>query len=91
MAGNVYFVTATSEAAKVKARLKTIIPDDNDRFELANDKWFVLYEGPGQDLAEKAGVRGGEEHIGTGIVLAVTTYSGRASPTLWDWLRRNEL
>lgn len=87
MAGNVYFVTALTESSKVRARLHSLVTDD-DRFELAPDKWMVVYEGPGQELAEKAGVRSGAEQIGTGLVLPVTTYSGRAPSPLWDWLRK---
>jgi hypothetical protein len=90
MAANVYFVTALSEGLKVNERLKTLISED-DRFELAPDKWMVAYDGPAQDLAEKTGVRSGDERIGTGLVLAVTTYSGRAPSTLWDWLRAKGL
>lgn len=87
MAGNIYFVTATSRAPEVRARLNSLIAED-DRYELAHDKWFVVYDGALRDLAEKAGVRGGDEQIGAGIVLPVTTYSGRANTALWDWLRR---
>jgi hypothetical protein len=87
MAESVYFVIALTEALKVGERLKGLIPDD-DRYELGNDKWMVAYDGPAQDLAEKAGVRSGEERVGTGLVLPVTTYSGRAPSNLWDWFRR---
>ena len=87
MASSIYFVTALTEAAKVRARLHKLVADD-DRFELAGDKWMVAYDGPGQELAERAGVRSGKEQIGTGLVLPVTTYSGRAPSPLWDWLRR---
>lgn len=90
MPGNVYFVTALSEAPKVKQRLANLVPD-SDRYELADDKWFVVYDGSTRDLAEKAGVRAGDELIGTGLVLSVTTYSGRTSPGLWDWLREKGL
>ncbi len=90
MAGSVYFVTALSEAPKVKERLKGLIPAEN-LFELASDRWMVAFDGPAQDLAEKAGVRGGDEKVGTGLVLPVTTYSGRAPSALWDWLRAKGL
>jgi hypothetical protein len=90
MAGNVYFVTALTEAAKVRARLNGLVAAD-DRYELAPDRWMVAYDGPGQELAEKAGVRSGDEQIGTGLVLPVTTYSGRAPTGLWDWLRKKKV
>ena len=87
MSGNIYFVTATSQAAKVQERLYSFIPED-DRYSLASDKWMVVFDGAARDLAERAGVRGSDAQDGAGLVLPVTTYSGRASPTLWDWLRR---
>jgi len=90
MAGSVYFVTAVTGAEKVRERLNGLIPED-DRFELAADRWMVVYEGVAQDLAENVGVRGGENVIGNGLVLAVTTYSGRAPSGLWDWLRKKGL
>lgn len=86
MVHSVHFVTALSEAEQVRARIHEIIPDD-DRFELAPDKWMITFDGVAQDLAERVGVRGGDERIGTGLVLPVTTYSGRAPSSLWDWLR----
>lgn len=89
MAGNIYFVTATSNSPEVRSRLFSLIAED-DRYELAPDKWFVVWDGALRDLAEKAGVRSGDEQIGTGMVLPVTTYSGRANKALWDWLRRKE-
>lgn len=87
MAGSIYYVTALSKAERVKERLEGLIPED-DRFELAGDKWFVVYQGSARDLAESAGVRGGDDYVGTGLVLPVTTYSGRAPSDLWDWLRQ---
>lgn len=90
MAANVYFVTALSDAPKVIERINSLVAPA-DRYDLADDKWFVAYDGPAQDLAEKSGVRAGDEVIGTGLVISVTTYSGRASPTLWDWLRAKGL
>lgn len=88
MAGSIFFVTSlkTGKASALAERLKSLIPDDDDRYELASDKWMVFYDGTARDLAEKSGVRGGEEAIGTGLVLPVTTYSGRAPGELWEWL-----
>lgn len=85
MSGSIFFVTALSKAPEVRKRLFDLIPDD-DRFELAPDRWMVVYEGLARDLAEKAGIRGGDDQIGTGLVLPVTTYSGRANSALWEWL-----
>jgi hypothetical protein len=86
MAGNLYFLTALTEAPSVKQRVHSIIPE-GDLFELAGDKWMVVYEGTGQDLAESAGIRSGDQRIGTGLVMPVTTYNGRAPTPFWDWLK----
>jgi hypothetical protein len=86
MANNVFFVTAHSKAPKVRERINAIIPV-NDRYELAENQWMVKFGGATQELAEKAGIRGGDDRIGTGLVLSVTTYSGRAPTGLWDWLK----
>ena len=86
MANNVYFLTAHSQTALVRDRVKKIFSED-ERFELANDEWMVVFDGSTQELAEKAGIRGGDDRIGTGLALSVTTYSGRAPTGLWDWLK----
>lgn len=90
MAGSVFFVTSlkAGQNGALNKRLKSLIPDDDDRYELAPDKWMVFFDGTARELAEKSGVRGGEEPIGTGLVLPVTTYSGRAPGDLWEWLRK---
>ncbi|WP_380790997.1 hypothetical protein [Sphingobium xenophagum] len=90
MAGTVFFITAHSNAPQVEERLSTFI-SENDMFKLRPDEWMVTFEGAARDLAEKAGIRGGDERIGTGLVLPVTTYSGRAATELWDWLREKGL
>ena len=86
MANNVYFLTAHSQAQKVRERVQAIFPE-NERFELRGDQWMVVFDGTTQELAEKAGIRGGDDQNGTGLALPVTTYSGRASTSLWDWLK----
>jgi hypothetical protein len=86
MANDVYFVTAHSQAASVRERIYGMIAQD-DRYDLASDQWLVKFEGSTQDLAEKAGIRGGDAQIGTGLVLSVSTYSGRAPTELWDWFK----
>jgi hypothetical protein len=90
MPASVFFVTALSEVARVRERVESIIAAD-DRFDLASDKWMVSYEGTARELAEKVGIRGGDDRIGTGLALPVTTYSGRAPSALWEWLSKKGL
>ncbi|QTO49434.1 hypothetical protein [Burkholderia latens] len=85
MAKKVYFVTALSGADKVAEKLKEVASED-ETYRLAADKWFVTFEGISQQLAEKLGIRG-DPHVGTGLVFPVSSYSGRAPTTLWEWLK----
>ncbi|WP_146196928.1 hypothetical protein [Achromobacter pulmonis] len=86
MAHQVYFVTALSKPSAVAERLPEVIPDEGMIYKLANDKWFVVYDGISRELAEKLGMRG-DPFISSGLVLPVSSYSGRAPTDLWEWLR----
>lgn len=87
MSDKVFFATATLNAPAVKARVREVIPAE-DRFDLASDKWFISFDGTARELAEKIGVRGKTDTVvGSGLVLPVTTYSGRSSTALWEWLQ----
>lgn len=84
---SVFFVTALSDPEAVEEKIKAVIPDENDRYELAEGQWLVVFEGISRTLAEKLNIRG-EPHVSTGIVLPVMSYSGRAEPSLWEWLNK---
>ncbi|NTJ63551.1 hypothetical protein G6M50_38015 [Agrobacterium rhizogenes] len=86
MANNVFFLTAHSNAPSVRERVNKLFLEEN-RYDLPGDQWMVVFDGTTQELAEKAGIRGGDEQIGTGLALSVTTYSGRANTSLWEWLK----
>ncbi|WP_175902006.1 hypothetical protein [Burkholderia seminalis] len=86
MAKQIFFVTALSKAEAVKAKIEAVIPEAELRFELAPDKWMVYAEGPPGILADKFGIRG-DPHVGTGLVLALGSYGGRAPSSLWDWIK----
>ena len=86
MGAQIHFVTALSNPEKIAERIRQVIKNESDVFELANDKWFVVYDGISRDLAEKVGIRDAKNLLGTGIVLPVNGYSGRATRDLWEWL-----
>jgi hypothetical protein len=80
---SVYFVAVTSNAAEVyKRALETYAKEAVYR--LADDKFFVQSDDTSMDVSKKIGVRDGT--LGSGLVLRVTTYNGRASSSLWEWL-----
>lgn len=86
MGTQIHFVTALSNPEGIAGKIRQIIKDESNVFELADDKWFVVYDGISRDLAEKLGIRGSENLVGTGLVLPLNGYSGRAPRGLWEWL-----
>ncbi len=88
MSKPIFFVAITSGADKVKEMIKSIV-DEGDVFELDADKIFVAWDGGiSRDLAEKIGIRRpGGEMVGSGLVMPVDSYSGRAKTALWEWLK----
>jgi hypothetical protein len=87
----IFVVIATKEARQVGERIRAVQSDPEGGitscYELKPDTWFVAYDGTTRQLAEALGVRSGE--TGSGVVVSVENYSGRAGSDLWEWLRIN--
>ena len=79
----VYFITPTKTPEAVLERLKQFVSDD-DLYVLADDKWFASFDGTSAQLSEKIGFKDGS--TGTGVILRVTSYNGRAPGDLWEWI-----
>jgi uncharacterized protein YbjT (DUF2867 family) len=56
-------------------------------YDLRPDLFVLPYEGTARDLADKLGIRGGEK--GSGLVVLIGGYSGRAPSDFWEWLKVN--
>jgi hypothetical protein len=80
---SLYFVTALSHAEKVLATAKTLVPE-SDFLEVAADKFFLKFEGTSVELSSKIGFAEGT--TGTGIILLVSAYNGRAPKSVWEWV-----
>ncbi|MCX7112379.1 MAG: hypothetical protein NTX45_20070 [Proteobacteria bacterium] len=50
-------------------------------------QWFVSFKGTSQQLSDLLGITKGETE--SAIVLAVSGYYGRASTSIWEWLKAN--
>lgn len=79
-----FIVVATKGAAQVQTRIVAL---GVKHLRFKDDAWFVLFDGTPRELAERSGIRSGE--AGTGIVAPITSYSGRASKEVWDWIEAN--
>jgi hypothetical protein len=79
----IFVVVAIQKPADVEKELRSVTPERY--FELKEGVWLTAYEGTSQQLAEKLKIRTGE--TGTGVVMPISNYSGRASTDLWEWLK----
>jgi hypothetical protein len=80
---SLYFVTALSEAEKVIETAKTLV-QESDFLEVTDDKFFLKFEGTSLELSSKIGFAEGT--TGTGIILLVSAYNGRAPKSVWEWV-----
>jgi hypothetical protein len=78
-----YFVAALHNPAQVMDAAKRLVSED-EIHEVAPDKFFVNFPGTSVDLSGKLGIADGS--TGTGIVLLVTSYHGRAPKSIWEWV-----
>lgn len=80
---SVYFVAVVANPAAVWDKAVARYAEDA-LFKLSTDKFFVHTDETSLDVSKHLGIRDGS--AGTGIVLRVTTYNGRANSALWEWL-----
>jgi len=63
----------------------------NDHYAFTDTIWLVSTTGTVTDISAKLGIFDPKEPskpiIGAAAIFAVSSYSGRAPQTLWDWLR----
>lgn len=85
MTKQIFFVAITAGADAVVEKIQENFPEE-DTYKLAKDKWFLVFNGISRELAENLQIRS-TPNIGTGIVLPVESYSGRAPTQLWEWLK----
>lgn len=85
MARQIFFVAITSKVEAVAQKIQEEFNAD-DIYKLADDKWFIVFDGISRELAERIRIRT-TPSLGTGIVMPVESYSGRAPTQLWEWLK----
>lgn len=78
-----FIVVAKSNSAAAKAVIEAM--PDGSYYEFKSDTWFVQMEGTTQEVAKSLGFISGES--GSGVVVPVANYSGRADADMWEWLK----
>ena len=79
---SVYVVIAISKPEELGREIAARF--DGAFFKLKGDTWLVDHKGTTPELADFLKIRSGES--GSGLVLPVTNYNGRAPADLWEWL-----
>lgn len=79
-----------NKAALDKAVVGSIA--DNDRYQLANNAgWLVHFKGTSVELSSTLGVTGQPpgvaSPIGSTLIVPFTSYYGRGSTEMWEWLK----
>jgi len=52
---------------------------------LPRGEWLASYEGTSQDLSNVLGISEGTN--GTGLVMSISGYYGRAPTAIWEWIK----
>lgn len=47
--------------------------------------WVIDYNGTAKELSDELGITNGS--VGTGVIVSIGTYYGRASPDMWEWMK----
>ena len=78
----VYAVIATKNPEAIGRKIEADYPDSS--IPIKTDAWFIDCRKTTRELAVSLGIRDGE--TGSGIVVLLGNYSGRAPEEIWEWL-----
>ncbi len=81
---SIFLITPIIEPDKVAASVKANFAEDF--YPIPNTQSLLVhYAGTTKELSDKLGISTGES--GTGIVVSFSSYYGRASTDIWDWIK----
>ena len=81
---SLFLITPISNQAKVIASVKANFA--GDFFEIPNTQSLLVHHsGTTKELSDKIGLSAGEN--GTGIIVSFSSYYGRASTDIWEWIK----
>jgi hypothetical protein len=71
--------------------VEEVFPNETDRFKLNNGKgWLVVFDGTSKAVCEHIGITGQSPGdpvpIGSTLVVPFSSYYGRGSSDMWEWL-----
>lgn len=80
----IFHVTAINNPDGIESAVKTNFA--NSHYPVPGTRsWFIDFNGTTKELSDVLGITTGQS--GTGIILGVTTYFGRAPTDMWEWIK----
>jgi hypothetical protein len=80
----IFLITPINKPESILESVKSDFP--NDYYVIPSTKSiFVKFSGTTRELSDKLKISEGES--GTGVVIPVTNYYGRAPTDIWEWLK----
>jgi hypothetical protein len=82
-----FLIIAPVDNSRIGAAVEATFAGEGEFFRVWNGQWFVSASGTAKDIAQKLGIGAESEGgIGSGVVVSVNSYWGRANADLWPWL-----
>lgn len=78
----IFAVLSEPENVALAAKIAAMFPDDN--LSIRPGEWLIASIGTAKEMSDKLGVTDGSN--GSAIVLATSSYYGRASNQVWEWI-----
>jgi hypothetical protein len=80
---SVFQINPSGTEGALSASVRTAFPDDH--YEIAPGYWLVSSATSAKQVSDAVGISEGTH--GTGIVIEVGSYFGRANPAIWSWIK----
>jgi len=82
-----FAIMATAEPEKVAAALRQHFP--NDFIAIGPNQWLLVARGTAKEICDQMELSDGSH--GSAVVVAFTSYYGRASTAIWDWIASRQV
>jgi hypothetical protein len=79
----IFTVIRLAEKATIAEAIERNFAEDH--YDLGHGTWLVASNGTAKELADQLGISDGTN--GTGLVLEIASYFGRANPAIWTWIK----
>jgi hypothetical protein len=81
-----------NNAEALGAAMLKHFPESTQHYQLQNDAgWFVVFNGTTLELSNFVGITGQPQgtpsEVGSTLVTPLTSYYGRGSTDMWEWLK----